>query len=103
MPVPALTVDWTERGVVVAGDGTPDPAGVAELAAAGRLAAAGGAVVRRAAGTGRADARTSTCWMAADFIAAHRPDLIVSAGRPGLSRGQLALLRAAGLPAGTSC
>ena len=28
----------------------------------------------------------------AGFVAAHRPDLIVSAGRPGLSRGQLALL-----------
>ena len=29
------------------------------------------------------------------FAAAHRPDVIVSAGRPGLSRGQLALLRGA--------
>ena len=29
----------------------------------------------------------------ATFLAGHRPDVIVSAGRPGLSRGQLALLR----------
>ncbi len=28
-----------------------------------------------------------------EFAAAHRPDVIVSAGRPGLSRGQLAFLR----------
>ena len=28
-----------------------------------------------------------------DFVGTHRPDVIVSAGRPGLSRGQLALLR----------
>ena len=30
------------------------------------------------------------------FARTHQPDLIISAGRPGLSRGQLALLRAAG-------
>jgi len=30
------------------------------------------------------------------FVAAHQPDLIVSAGRPGLSRGQLAFLRGGG-------
>src|SRR5262249_31791524 len=32
-PVPALTLDWTQRGVVVAGDGAADPAGLAALAA----------------------------------------------------------------------
>jgi 2-succinyl-5-enolpyruvyl-6-hydroxy-3-cyclohexene-1-carboxylate synthase len=35
----------------------------------------------------------------AEFLAAHRPEVIVSAGRPGLSREQLAFLRSAG-PAG---
>ena len=34
------------------------------------------------------------------FVAAHRPELIVSAGRPGLSRSQLAFLRAAGQAGG---
>jgi len=32
-----------------------------------------------------------------DFVAAHRPDVLVSAGRPGLSRAQLAFL---GMPVG---
>jgi 2-succinyl-5-enolpyruvyl-6-hydroxy-3-cyclohexene-1-carboxylate synthase len=97
-PVPALTVDWTERGVIVAGDGTAHPASVAELAAEAGwpLLAEPSSGARR----GPAALRSYQYLLdASDFIAAHRPDLIVSAGRPGLSRGQLALLRAAG-PAG---
>ena len=60
---------------------------------------------------GRAPPRcrpTSTCSTTPAFLAAHRPDVIVSAGRPGLSRGQLAFCAARcqagrGRPAGTWC
>jgi 2-succinyl-5-enolpyruvyl-6-hydroxy-3-cyclohexene-1-carboxylate synthase len=95
---PALTVDWTERGVIVAGDGTADPARVAELAAQADwpLLAEPSSGARHGPGALRS---YQYLLDAPDFIAAHRPDLIVSAGRPGLSRGQLALLRATG-PAG---
>jgi 2-succinyl-5-enolpyruvyl-6-hydroxy-3-cyclohexene-1-carboxylate synthase len=96
--VPALTVDWTERGVVVAGDGTANPAGVARLAAQ-----AGWPLLAEPSSGARHGPTALSSYQylldAAGFLAAHRPDLIVSAGRPGLSRGQLALLRGAG-PAG---
>ena len=46
----ALDLPWTERGVIVGGDGGYDPAPLAGLAAGGRLAAAGRAVL---AGPGR--------------------------------------------------
>ena len=92
---PALTVDWTERGVIVAGDGTANPARVAELAAQAGwpLLAEPSSGARQGPGALRS---YQYLLDAPDFIADHRPDLIVSAGRPGLSRGQLALLRAAG-------
>ena len=95
---PALTVDWTERGVIVAGDGTADPARAAELAAQAGwpLLAEPSSGARHGPGALRS---YQYLLDAPGFIAAHRPELIVSAGRPGLSRGQLALLRAAG-PAG---
>ncbi len=95
---PALTVDWTERGVIVAGDGTANPARVAELAAQAGwpLLAEPSSGARQGPGALRS---YQYLLDAPEFIADHRPDLIVSAGRPGLSRGQLALLRAAG-PAG---
>lgn len=92
---PALTVDWTERGVVVAGDGTANPAGVAELAAR-----AGWPLLAEPSSGARQGPAALRSYQylldAQGFISTHRPDLIVSAGRPGLSRGQLALLHAAG-------
>jgi 2-succinyl-5-enolpyruvyl-6-hydroxy-3-cyclohexene-1-carboxylate synthase len=93
--VPALTVDWTERGVVVAGDGTANPADVARLAAQ----AGWPLLAEPSSGARHGPAALSSYQYLLDargFLAAHRPDLIVSAGRPGLSRGQLALLREAG-------
>ena len=97
-PVPALKVDWTERGVVVAGDGAANPASVAALAAQ-----AGWPLLAEPSSGARQGPAALRSYQylldAPGFIAAHQPDLIVSAGRPGLSRGQLALLRAAG-PAG---
>ena len=96
--VPAVTVDWTERGVVVAGDGCANPAGVARLAAQ-----AGWPLLAEPTSGARQGPTALSSYQylldAPGFVAAHRPDLIVSAGRPGLSRGQLALLRGAG-PAG---
>jgi 2-succinyl-5-enolpyruvyl-6-hydroxy-3-cyclohexene-1-carboxylate synthase len=89
---PALDLDWTERGVVVCGDGTADPQALAELAAA-----AGWPLLAEPSSGARHGAAALGCYQylldSADFLAAHRPDLIISAGRPGLSRGQLALLR----------
>jgi 2-succinyl-5-enolpyruvyl-6-hydroxy-3-cyclohexene-1-carboxylate synthase len=97
-PVPALTVDWTERAVIVAGDGTAHPASLADLAAE----AGWPLLAEPSSGARRGPAALRSYQYLLDapgFIAAHQPDLIVSAGRPGLSRGQLAVLRAAG-PAG---
>jgi 2-succinyl-5-enolpyruvyl-6-hydroxy-3-cyclohexene-1-carboxylate synthase len=85
-----------ERGLIVCGDGDYDPApllSLAEQAAWPVLAEPS------------SNARTGPCalgayqYLLADprFVAAHQPDVIVSAGRPGLSRGQLALLGSASL------
>jgi len=94
-PGPALTLDWTERGLVVAGDGTADPVGLAALAAQ-----AGWPLLAEPSSGARQGpvALSSYPYLldSAAFCGAHLPDLIISAGRPGLSRGQLALLRAAG-------
>jgi 2-succinyl-5-enolpyruvyl-6-hydroxy-3-cyclohexene-1-carboxylate synthase len=92
---PVVELDWTERGVVVCGDGNY---------AAGPLLALAEAAGWPILAEPSANARRGPCAIAgygylldsAEFTAAHRPDVIVSAGRPGLSRGQLAFLR--GLP-----
>jgi 2-succinyl-5-enolpyruvyl-6-hydroxy-3-cyclohexene-1-carboxylate synthase len=94
-PVPALTLDWTERGVIVAGDGTADPAGLATLAAQ----AGWPLLAEPSSGARQGPVALSSYPYLLDspgFAGAHQPDLIISAGRPGLSRGQLALLRGAG-------
>jgi len=96
-----LDLPWTERGAVVCGDGDYDAAPLLELA--GR---AGWPVLAEPSSGARRgpNALRSYSFLLAsgEFAAAHRPDVIVSAGRPGLSRGQLAFLRgppAAGPPA----
>jgi 2-succinyl-5-enolpyruvyl-6-hydroxy-3-cyclohexene-1-carboxylate synthase len=94
-PVPALMLDWTQRGVVVAGDGTADPAGLAALA----LQAGWPLLAEPSSGARQGPAALSSYPYLLDspaFAGAHQPDLVISAGRPGLSRGQLALLRGAG-------
>jgi 2-succinyl-5-enolpyruvyl-6-hydroxy-3-cyclohexene-1-carboxylate synthase len=94
--VPALTLDWTERGVVVAGDGAADPAGLAVLAAQ-----AGWPLLAEPSSGARQGpvALSSYPYLldSSSFLRGHQPDLIISAGRPGLSRGQLALLRGTGM------
>jgi 2-succinyl-5-enolpyruvyl-6-hydroxy-3-cyclohexene-1-carboxylate synthase len=97
---PVLELPWTERGVVVCGDGCGDP--VALL----RLAEQAGWPVLAEPSSG---ARSGPMSLAAypylldspGFVARHRPDVIVSAGRPGLSRAQLGYLKPAppGVPA----
>ncbi len=94
-PVPALILDWTQRGVVVAGDGVPDPVALAALAAQ-----AGWPLLAEPSSGARLGPAALSSYPylldAPGFAGEHQPDLIISAGRPGLSRGQLALLRAAG-------
>jgi 2-succinyl-5-enolpyruvyl-6-hydroxy-3-cyclohexene-1-carboxylate synthase len=90
--LPGLQLDWTERGLVVAGDGAADPAGLVRLAAE-----AGWPLLAEPSSGARQGPTALSSYEflldAADFIGAHQPDVIVSAGRPGLTRGQLGLLR----------
>ena len=98
-PGGVLTLDWTERGVVVAGDGSADPVGLAALAAR-----AGWPLLAEPSSGARQGpvALSSYPYLldSAAFLRAHEPELIISAGRPGLSRGQLGLLRGSGDGAG---
>jgi 2-succinyl-5-enolpyruvyl-6-hydroxy-3-cyclohexene-1-carboxylate synthase len=91
---PALELPWTERGVVVCGDGCTDPAALLRLAEE-----AGWPVLAEPSSGARAGPGALAAYPflldSAEFVAAHRPDVIVSAGRPGLSRGQLAYLKTA--------
>ena len=72
-----------------------DPADAGRAGRAGGLAGAGRAVVRGPAAASAA--LTAYQYLLDDptFTAAHPPDLVISAGRPGLSRGQLGFLRQA--------
>ena len=94
-PGPVLSLDWTQRGVVVAGDGVADPAALAALAAR----AGWPLLAEPSSGARHGPTALSSYQYLLDspgFARAYQPDLIISAGRPGLSRGQLALLRGAG-------
>jgi 2-succinyl-5-enolpyruvyl-6-hydroxy-3-cyclohexene-1-carboxylate synthase len=93
-----LELDWTERGVVVCGDGDEDGAGpLLELAEQ-----AGWPVLAEPSSGARRGPNALSAYPylldTPGFAAAHRPDVIVSAGRPGLSRGQLGFLTAARQP-----
>jgi 2-succinyl-5-enolpyruvyl-6-hydroxy-3-cyclohexene-1-carboxylate synthase len=90
-------LEWTERGVVVCGDGAALPDEVVDLAerAGWPLLAEPSSGARRGP---LALGSYQYLLDSAAFTAAHLPDVIVSAGRAGLSRGQLALLRS--VPAG---
>jgi len=90
-PARVLELPWTERGVIVCGDGCGDPAALLRLAEE-----AGWPVLAEpssGARTGPMSLAAYSCLLdAPGFVAGHRPDVIVSAGRPGLSRAQLAFL-----------
>jgi 2-succinyl-5-enolpyruvyl-6-hydroxy-3-cyclohexene-1-carboxylate synthase len=83
---------WAERGLVVLGDGDYDASPLLDLAQQ-----AGWPVLAEPSSGGRRGERALSAYqyLLADpgFMAEHQPDALVSAGRPGLSRGQLALLR----------
>jgi 2-succinyl-5-enolpyruvyl-6-hydroxy-3-cyclohexene-1-carboxylate synthase len=87
-----LDLPWTERGVIVAGDGAADPAGLLRLAAA-----AGWPVLAEPSSGARQGRHALGAYQYLlehpAFLAGHRPDLVIFAGRPGLSRGQTAFLR----------
>jgi 2-succinyl-5-enolpyruvyl-6-hydroxy-3-cyclohexene-1-carboxylate synthase len=87
-----LELPWTERGVVVCGDGDYDALALVELAGQ-----AGWPVLAEPSSGARRGPNALAAYQyllaAPEFIRGHRPDLIVSAGRPGLSRGQTAFLK----------
>ena len=93
-----LELDAARRGVIVCGDGAEAAAlpGLAELA--------GWPVLAEPSSGARQGPNALSAYPylldTPGFVAAHRPELIVSAGRPGLSRSQLAFLQAAGQAGG---
>jgi 2-succinyl-5-enolpyruvyl-6-hydroxy-3-cyclohexene-1-carboxylate synthase len=92
-PVGQLQLPWTERGVVVCGDGGYDAAPLVELAER-----AGWPVLAEPSSGARYGPNALPAYQyllaTPQFMGAYRPDVIVSAGRPGLSRPQSALLAA---------
>jgi len=90
-----LELDWTERGVVVCGDAAADPARAAALAALAGwplLAEPSSGARHGPAALGAYEYLLDS----AEFSTGHQPDIVVSAGRAGLTRGQVALLRGHG-------
>jgi len=91
---PALELPWAERGVVICGDGSAGPAALLRLAAE-----AGWPVLAEPSSGARAGPGALAAYPylldSAEFVARHRPEVIVSAGRPGLSRAQLGYLKTA--------
>jgi 2-succinyl-5-enolpyruvyl-6-hydroxy-3-cyclohexene-1-carboxylate synthase len=98
-----LELPWTERGVVICGDGDA----LADTAGSGGSGAGGGALAELAERAGwpvlaepSSGARRGPNALSAyqyllgvpEFLARHQPDVIVSSGRPGLSRAQSAFL-----------
>ncbi|MGN6795401.1 MAG: 2-succinyl-5-enolpyruvyl-6-hydroxy-3-cyclohexene-1-carboxylic-acid synthase [Streptosporangiaceae bacterium] len=87
-----LELPWAERGVLIFGDGDYDPAPLLNLATQ-----AGWPVLAEPSSNARhgPSALGSYQYLIGDagFMASHQPEMLVSAGRPGLSRSQLALLR----------
>ena len=86
-----LELPWTERGVLVCGDGDYDALPLVELAER-----AGWPVLAEPSSGARRGPNALSAYQyllaTPEFVRAHPPDLIVSAGRPGLSRGQTAFL-----------
>ncbi|HEY6296590.1 MAG TPA: 2-succinyl-5-enolpyruvyl-6-hydroxy-3-cyclohexene-1-carboxylic-acid synthase [Streptosporangiaceae bacterium] len=87
----ALMLPWTGRGVVICGDGDYDAAALVELAEH-----AGWPVLAEPSSGARCGPNAVSAYQyllgTPEFAAGRRPDVIVSAGRPGLSRPQMAFL-----------
>ncbi len=90
-PGASTELPWTERGVVVCGDGDYDAAALVELAER-----AGWPVLAEPSSGARRGPNALPAYQyllaTPEFTAARRPDVIVSAGRPGLARPQMAFL-----------
>jgi 2-succinyl-5-enolpyruvyl-6-hydroxy-3-cyclohexene-1-carboxylate synthase len=86
-----MELPWTERGVLVCGEGDYDAPALVELAER-----AGWPVLAEPSSGARRGPHALPAYQyllaTPEFVQAHQPDLIVSAGRPGLSRGQTAFL-----------
>jgi 2-succinyl-5-enolpyruvyl-6-hydroxy-3-cyclohexene-1-carboxylate synthase len=89
---PVAELDWTERGLIVCGDGDYDPSPLLAVAEQARWP-----VLAEPSSNARVGeyALSAYQYLISNpaFLETHRPDVIISAGRPGLSRAQLALLR----------
>jgi 2-succinyl-5-enolpyruvyl-6-hydroxy-3-cyclohexene-1-carboxylate synthase len=86
-----LELPWAERGIVVCGDGDYDAAPLLRIAERARWPV----LAEPSSGARHGpNALAGYQYLLASkaFMAAHRPEVIVSAGRPGLSRPQSALL-----------
>ncbi|WP_433501326.1 2-succinyl-5-enolpyruvyl-6-hydroxy-3-cyclohexene-1-carboxylic-acid synthase [Sphaerimonospora sp. CA-214678] len=94
-PAPALHIPPTRRGVLVVGDGA---AGVRRYVAAAGMA--GWPVLSEPNGGGRYGDHAISAYHFLlgdeEFAEAHRPDVVVTLGRPGLSRPLLSWLGGAG-------
>jgi 2-succinyl-5-enolpyruvyl-6-hydroxy-3-cyclohexene-1-carboxylate synthase len=98
----ALELPWTERGAVICGDGDTLSAGAGASPGAGAGALvdlaerAGWPVLAEPSSGARRGPNALSAYQyllaVPEFLAEHQPDVIVSAGRPGLSRAQSAFL-----------
>jgi 2-succinyl-5-enolpyruvyl-6-hydroxy-3-cyclohexene-1-carboxylate synthase len=89
-----LELPWTERGLLVCGDGGEDTAALRELAES-----AGWPILAEPSSGARRGRNALSAYEyllgSPGFMSTHRPDVIVSAGRPGLSRQQTSLFKLA--------
>jgi 2-succinyl-5-enolpyruvyl-6-hydroxy-3-cyclohexene-1-carboxylate synthase len=87
----SLELPWSARGVIICGDGDCDAPALAALAGQ-----AGWPILAEPSSGARRgpNALTGYQYLLASprFMAAHRPEIVVSAGRPGLTRPQSALM-----------
>ncbi len=91
IPQGEIQLPWTERGVIICGDGDYDAAALVDLAEQ-----AGWPVLAEPSSGARRGPNALQAYQyllgTPEFAADRRPDVVVSAGRPGLSRPQLAFL-----------
>ncbi len=89
-----LDVPWTERGLIICGDGAEDTEPLREMAEA-----AGWPILAEPSSGARRGPNALSAYEyvlgSPVFLGTHRPDLIISAGRPGLSRLQTMLFTSA--------